>query len=74
MTAFASLMVRRPRRINKVVNVTYVTPGYFEALRMTLVSGRTFDDRDSANSMPVAIVALARFAMLGFLQMAAAVH
>jgi predicted permease len=33
-----------------------VTPGYMEAAGMTAVSGRFFDDRDSATGEPVAIV------------------
>jgi predicted lysophospholipase L1 biosynthesis ABC-type transport system permease subunit len=37
-------------------SVTYVTPGYFEALRFNLVRGRLFEDRDAANGRPVAVV------------------
>ena len=33
-----------------------VTPGYFEALSVPLVRGRTFDARDSATSEPVAVI------------------
>ena len=33
-----------------------VTPGYFEALSVPLVRGRTFDARDSATSQPVAVI------------------
>jgi predicted permease len=38
------------------------TPGYFELIRMPIVAGRAFDDRDTEQSPPVAIVneALAR--------------
>jgi predicted permease len=32
------------------------TPGYLELLRIPLLRGRTFSDRDAANSLPVAIV------------------
>lgn len=35
---------------------TYVTPGYFETLRMPLVAGRTFRDSDVKTAPPVAIV------------------
>ncbi len=35
-------------------NLTYVTPGYFEALRFTLLRGRFIEDRDSADAQPVA--------------------
>lgn len=37
-------------------NVSYITPGYFEALRVPLRAGRTFTEADTADSMPVAIV------------------
>jgi predicted permease len=40
----------------EITNLTYVTPGYFEALRFTLRAGRLFDDRDGAGSQPTAIV------------------
>jgi putative ABC transport system permease protein len=33
-----------------------VTPGYFEAMRMTMLSGRMFDERDTDTSQPVAII------------------
>ena len=33
-----------------------VTPGYFEAMGMTMISGRAFDERDSGTSQPVAII------------------
>jgi predicted permease len=35
---------------------TYVTPGYFETLRMPLIAGRTFQDSDVKGSAPVAII------------------
>jgi predicted permease len=39
-----------------MTNVSYVTPGYFEALRVPLRAGRLFTDADQAGSLPVAIV------------------
>ena len=33
-----------------------VTPGYFPALRLRLVAGRVFDERDTKNSPPVVVV------------------
>ena len=35
---------------------TYVTPGYFETLRLPVVAGRTFRDTDTKTSMPTAII------------------
>ena len=37
-------------------NVIYITPGYFDVLRMHLLAGREFTDADTAQSQPVAIV------------------
>ncbi|HUZ03888.1 MAG TPA: FtsX-like permease family protein, partial [Acidobacteriaceae bacterium] len=37
-------------------NVIYVTPGYFDVLRMHLLAGRQFTDSDTAQSQHVAIV------------------
>ena len=37
-------------------SVAYVTPGYFDVLRMNLLSGRLFSDSDGSGSLPVAIV------------------
>ncbi len=34
----------------------YVTPGYFDVLRMHILAGREFTDSDTAQSQPVAIV------------------
>ena len=35
---------------------TYVTPGYFETLRLPLIAGRTLRDSDSATSVPAVVV------------------
>jgi predicted permease len=35
---------------------TSVSPGYFRTMRMTVVSGRDFDERDTGEAPPVAIV------------------
>lgn len=37
-------------------DMVYATPGFFEALQMKLVAGRTFNDSDGPNAHPVAIV------------------
>lgn len=37
-------------------NEVYITPEYFQALRMHLLNGRQFADSDTAQSQPVAIV------------------
>ena len=42
--------------LNPVVNWEWITDGYFDAMRIPLVRGRTFDATDSANSPAVTIV------------------
>jgi hypothetical protein len=37
-------------------NVSYVTPGFIEALRLPIVEGRSFTESDHSNSQPVVIV------------------
>jgi predicted permease len=39
-----------------MANVSYITPGYVEALRLPIRKGRAFTDADRADSLPVAIV------------------
>lgn len=39
-----------------ITEFTYVTPGMFETLRMKLLRGRFFSDRDNGNSARVAVV------------------
>jgi putative ABC transport system permease protein len=34
----------------------FVTPGYFEAMGMKLISGRTFEERDNETATPVAVI------------------
>ena len=41
---------------NQPTSATYVTSGFFGAMRMPPVGGRLFDERDRAGSAPVAIV------------------
>jgi putative ABC transport system permease protein len=45
-----------PDRTSPETDKCVVTPGYFEAMGITLLSGRTFDDQDTDQSQPVAIV------------------
>jgi predicted permease len=40
----------------RVANVTYVTPGYFETLRIPLVIGRAIAETDTASTLPVVTV------------------
>jgi putative ABC transport system permease protein len=42
--------------LNPIVSAVTVGPGFFETLRIPLVKGRTFNDHDTPNSRPVAIV------------------
>jgi predicted permease len=39
-----------------LANVSYITPGYFEALKVVVARGRDFSQADEAGSAPVAIV------------------
>jgi predicted permease len=45
-----------PRPGEAPTDMIFVSPGYFEALRMRVRSGRTFEERDSAAGEPVAVV------------------
>jgi putative ABC transport system permease protein len=47
---------------NPVVSRIAATPGYFEAIGMTLLSGRTFDQRDSKPDSPLVAVVNQAFA------------
>jgi len=39
-----------------IMNQTYVTPGYFETLRIPVIRGRVFTDADAADAAPVIVV------------------
>jgi predicted permease len=41
---------------NEITNITYVTPGYFETMRIPLRRGRLLQDSDSASTALVALV------------------
>jgi predicted permease len=45
-----------PPKETKITNSTYVTPGYFEAMRIPLVAGRAFTSLDAAESPKVAVI------------------
>lgn len=48
-----------PDAVGFSVDLTVVTPKYFETLRLPIVAGRDFDDRDGGGALPVAIVSQA---------------
>jgi hypothetical protein len=39
-----------------IMNQTYVTPGYFQTLRIPVIRGRAFTDADTASAAPVIVV------------------
>jgi putative ABC transport system permease protein len=43
-------------RRNPLLNLEVVTPGYFRAMRIRLLRGRTFTERDDHRSQPVVVV------------------
>lgn len=45
-----------PRENQPMAGYYVVAPGFFETMKIPLISGRTFDERDQRNSMPVVIV------------------
>ncbi len=46
----------RDARGGQATSATYVTPGFFAAMRLPILNGRAFDARDRAGAMQVAIV------------------
>lgn len=45
-----------PADVIPIMNMTYVTPAYFETLRIPVVRGRIFTDGDGPNTAPVILV------------------
>ncbi len=45
-----------PEEKTQITNLTYVTPGYFEALRIPVLAGRLLAESDSATAAPVVLV------------------
>ncbi|MGC4053900.1 MAG: ABC transporter permease [Paludibaculum sp.] len=41
---------------NEITNITYVTPTYFDTMRIPLRRGRLFRDSDTASAAPVAVI------------------
>ena len=39
-----------------LVDVTYVSAGYFETIRQPILQGRTFNEHDTAESLPAAVI------------------
>ena len=48
--------VKPPADVIPIMNMTYVTPGYFDTLRIPLVRGRVFTDADTADADAVIVV------------------
>ncbi len=46
----------RPDRISMPLTADTLTSGFFEAMKIPLLRGRIFDDRDRADSVPVVII------------------
>ena len=55
-TGFRRIGPSGPTAKAETMNLTYVTPGYFETLRIPLRAGRLLDRMDSASSAPVMLV------------------
>lgn len=53
---FARVEGATPEATGGVTNLSYITPGYVEALRLPVRRGRGFADSDGPGSVPVAIV------------------
>jgi predicted permease len=53
---FARVEGATPEAKGGMTNLSYITPGYVEALRLPIRKGRVFSDADRSDSMPVAIV------------------
>jgi len=45
-----------PPNEGQITNMTYVTPGFFETLKVPLGAGRIITDADTASSLPIAVV------------------
>ncbi len=54
--------LKAPDWVDTLVQYNIVTPGFFQAMGIPLLRGRDFDERDTATSLPVAVIneALAR--------------
>jgi predicted permease len=53
---FRRIRAAGPAPRAETMNLTYVTPGYFETLRIPLLAGRLPDRMDTASSAPVMVV------------------
>jgi hypothetical protein len=54
-----------PGQREQLTNVNFVSPGYFELMKMRMVAGRPFQPSDKPDARPAPVVALVRVVVFG---------